>query len=112
DRAFFVEQEAVRNREQFETRVAKGKTRLMDVAQEICRIAGEILVEHQAVRAKMMQPAYAAWPRTLTDIRAQLRELLPPGFLAAVPFERLKHYSRYLKAVAMRLDKLASNPER
>ena len=112
DRAFFVEQEAVRNRKQFETRVAKGKTRLMDVAQEICRIAGEILVEHQAARAKMMQPAYAAWPRALTDIRAQLRELLPPGFLAAVPFERLKHYPRYLKAVAMRLDKLASNPER
>ena len=112
DRAFFVEQETLRNRKQFETRVAKGKTRLMDVAQEICRIAGEILVEHQAARAKMMQPAYAAWPRALTDIRAQLRELLPPGFLAAVPFERLKHYPRYLKAVAMRLDKLASNPER
>ena len=112
DRAFFVEQEPVRNRKQFETRVAKGKTRLMDVAQEICRIAGEILVEHQAVRAKMALPAYAAWPRAVADMRAQLRELLPPGFLAAVPFERLKHYPRYLKAVAMRLDKLASNPER
>ncbi len=112
DRAFFVEQEPVRNRKQFDMRVAKGKTRLMDVAQEIARIAGEILTEHQSVRAKLNQPAYAAWPRALADMRAQLRELLPPGFLASVPFDRLKHYPRYLKAIAMRLDKIASNPER
>jgi ATP-dependent helicase HrpA len=112
DRAFFVEQDAIRNRKQFETRAAKGKTRLMDVAQEICRIGTEILVEHQALRAKLGQPQYAAWPRALADIRAQLKELLPPGFLAVIPFERLKHYPRYIKAIAMRLDKIASNPER
>jgi ATP-dependent helicase HrpA len=112
DRAFFVEQEAVRNRKAFETRVAKGKTRLMDVAQEVCRIAGEILAEHQALRAKMNQPAYAAWPRALADVRAQLHELMGAGFLAAVPFDRLKHYPRYLRAIGMRLDRIASNPER
>ena len=112
DRAFFVEQEAVRNRKQFETRVAKGKMRLMDVAQEICRISGEILVEHQALRTKLSQPQYAAWPRALADIRGQLKELLAPGFLAIVAFERLKHYPRYIRAIAMRLDKIASNPER
>jgi len=112
DRAFFVEREPVRNRKQFDTRVAKAKTRLMDVAQEICRIAGEILAEHQGLRAKINQPQYSAWPRALADIRSQLRELLTPGFLASVPFDRLKHYPRYLRAVAMRLDKIASNPER
>jgi len=112
DRAFFVEQEPIRNRKQFETRAAKGKMRLMDVAQEICRIAGEILAEHQTLRTKINQPQFAAWPRALADIRAQLKELLSPGFLAGVPFERLKHYPRYLRAIAMRLDKIASNPER
>jgi ATP-dependent helicase HrpA len=112
DRAFFVEREPIHDRKQFETRAAKGKTRLMDVAQEICRIAGEILAEHQTLRAKIHQPQYVAWPRALADIRAQLRELLPTGFLASTPFDRLKHYPRYLKAIAMRLDKIASNPER
>ncbi|HVY06203.1 MAG TPA: ATP-dependent RNA helicase HrpA [Burkholderiales bacterium] len=112
DRAFFVEDEPVRDRKHFDTRVAKGKTRLMDVAQEICRIAAEILVEYQTLRAKLGQPAYAAWPRAVADIRSQLKELLPPGFLANIPFDRLKHYPRYLKAIAMRLDKIASNPER
>jgi ATP-dependent helicase HrpA len=112
DRAFFVEQEPVRNKKAFEIRVAKGKTRLMDVAQEVCRIAGEILAEHQALRAKMNQPACASWPRALADVRAQLHELMGAGFLAAVPFERLKHYPRYLRAIGMRLDRIASNPER
>ncbi|MGQ0580243.1 MAG: ATP-dependent RNA helicase HrpA [Betaproteobacteria bacterium] len=112
DRAFFVEDEPVRNRKSFETRVAKGKTRLMDVAQEICRIAAEILAEHQALRSKLDQPQHAAWPRAVADVRSQLRELLGPGFLSTVPFERLKHYPRYLRAIAVRLDKIASNPER
>ena len=112
DRAFFVEQERVRDREAFETRVAKGKTRLMDVAQEVCRIAGEILTEHQALRLKLGQPQHAAWPRAVADIRSQLRELMGPGFLASIPFERLKHYPRYLQAIAVRLDRIASNPER
>ncbi len=112
DRAFFVEQEPIRNRKQFDIRAAKGKTRLMDVAQELCRIAGEILAEHQTLRAKIGQPQFAAWPRVLSDIRAQLKELLSPGFLATVPFDRLKHYSRYIRAIAIRLDKIASNPER
>ncbi|HEX7810711.1 MAG TPA: ATP-dependent RNA helicase HrpA [Burkholderiales bacterium] len=112
DRAFFVEHERVRSRKAFETRVAKGKTRLMDVAQEVCRIAGEILAEHQALRLKLNQPQYAAWPRAIADIRAQLRELMGPGFLAATPFERLKHYPRYLRAIGVRLDRIASNPER
>ncbi len=42
----------------------------------------------------------------------QRKELLSPGFLAGVPFERLKHYPRYIRAIAVRLDKIASNPER
>jgi ATP-dependent helicase HrpA len=112
DRAFFVEDEPVRDRKAFEVRVAKGKTRLMDVAQEICRIAAEILAEHQALRSKLDQSQHAAWPRAVADVRSQLRELLGPGFLASVPFERLKHYPRYLRAIAVRLDKIASNPER
>ncbi|HWH46886.1 MAG TPA: ATP-dependent RNA helicase HrpA, partial [Burkholderiales bacterium] len=112
DRAFFVENEPVCNRKAFETRVAKGKTRLMDVALEICRIAAEIFAEHQTLKNRLEQPQHAAWPRAVADIRSQLRELLGSGFLASVPFERLKHYPRYLRAIGVRLDRIASNPER
>jgi len=112
DRAFFVESEPVNDARAFETRVAKGKMRLMDVANEVCRIVGEVLAEYQLLRAKVNAPQHAAWPRVIADIRSQLRELMGPGFIASVPFERLKHYPRYLRAIGVRLDKLASNPER
>ena len=48
----------------------------------------------------------------MNDIKSQLRELLPPGFLVSVPFARLRNYPRYLKAIAPRLDKYPSNPDR
>ena len=33
-----------------------------------------------------------------------------PGFAKAVPLERLRHYARYVRAVAMRIDRARSNP--
>ncbi|MFN0038988.1 MAG: DUF3418 domain-containing protein, partial [Burkholderiales bacterium] len=112
DRAFFVESDPVRDKKTFETRVAKAKTRLPDVAQEVCRIANAILSEHQTLRMRLGQSQVVAYPRALADIRAQVRELMPSGFLASVTFDRLKHVPRYLEAISVRLNKIASNPER
>ena len=33
-----------------------------------------------------------------------------PGFLRAVSPERLRHYARYMKAIAVRVDRARSNP--
>jgi ATP-dependent helicase HrpA len=44
--------------------------------------------------------------------RKQLGRLIGKRFIADTPFERLQHFPRYLKAVAMRLDKLRANPAR
>jgi ATP-dependent helicase HrpA len=48
----------------------------------------------------------------VTDIEAQLKRLMGRNFLADTPFERLQHYPRYFKAVAVRLEKLKANPAR
>jgi ATP-dependent helicase HrpA len=112
DRAFFVDSEPVRERKAFDARVVKAKTRLAEVANELCRLTAEILTAHQALRTRLSEPRYAAWPRAIGDIRAQLKSMLSEGFIVSVPFEHLKHYPRYLEAVGVRLDKLASNPER
>ena len=42
----------------------------------------------------------------------QARHAIGKRFIAETPFERLQHFPRYLKAVAMRLDKLRANPSR
>jgi ATP-dependent helicase HrpA len=110
DRAFFVEPEPVRTRPTFDERVSKAKTRLTDVAKEVCRVVGEIVSEYQALRPRLNQQGVPIWQRAMTDIRNQLKELLHPGFIVSVPLARLKDYPRYLKAIQLRLDKFSINP--
>jgi len=112
DRAFFVDAELVRDRKAFDARVAKAKVRLVEVASELCRLTGEILVQYQSLRTRLNDDRFAAWPRALADVRAHLGLLLPERFIFETPFERLKHLPRYLQAAGVRLDKLASNSDR
>ena len=110
DRAFFVEDERVRDASAFQERVGKAKTRLIDVAKEVCRVVGEILAEYQALRPRMNQQGVPIWQRAMTDIRNQLKELLPPGFLLRRRCRGSEHFPRYLKAIQVRLDKFGINP--
>ena len=48
----------------------------------------------------------------MADIDAQLKRLMDKQFVIKTPFERLQHYPRYLKAIALRLDKLKADPGR
>ncbi len=117
DRAFFVDTGAddagpVRDRKAFEARVGKAKVRLAEVANELCRLVGEILAQYATLRTRLDDARFAAWPRAIADIRNQLALLLAPRFVVTTPFERLRHFPRYLQAIGVRLDKLASNSDR
>ena len=112
DRAFFVEDEPVRNQAAFDARVAKARTRLMDVANEVCRLVGEILREYHQLKPRLAQPGAQAWQRFMTDLKSQLKALLPGGFIVSTPYVRLREVPRYLRAIGVRLDKFASNPAR
>ncbi len=88
----------------FKQRCAEAKTRLGLLAQEISRLIGQILTEWQAVHKKL--PAFRAFPVVVQDIEKQLARLITRRFIAETPFERLQHFPRYLRAAALRLDKL------
>jgi ATP-dependent helicase HrpA len=45
-------------------------------------------------------------------VKQQCARLLQAGFLARTPWARLQHFPRYLKAAALRLDKLRTEPAR
>jgi ATP-dependent helicase HrpA len=95
----------------FAARREAARGRILLVAQEILRLVGTVLSEHAAVTRKLagMQKAF---PQAAADIAAQLAELMPKKFILATPFERLQHYPRYLKAIALRLDKARNDPAR
>jgi ATP-dependent helicase HrpA len=95
---------------EFLQRCEEGKTRLSLLAQEICRLGGSILTEYQALRKKLQ--GLKNFPLAGREIEEQLAYLLPKNFIAATPWERLQHFPRYLKAVALRLEKLRADPSR
>jgi len=95
----------------FDTRVAQAKGRVVLVAQEVARLVGAILAEHGTVQKKLVA-LQKTHPPASADIAAQLAELLAKDFICATPYERLQHYPRYLKGVALRLDKLRNDSPR
>ncbi len=95
----------------FAHRVEEGRSRFTLIAQEIARSAAQIQAERAALE-KRLAAAERAFPQAVSDIRAQLERLLGPGWLARTPWERLQHLPRYLKAAALRLEKLRADPRR
>jgi ATP-dependent helicase HrpA len=94
----------------FKARVEEGRTRLNLIAQEVARLAGGILTEYAAAVRKLKD---ARPPKDVADdIAAQLQRLMPKRFVAQTPYAQLQHFPRYLKAIALRLDKLKGDPER
>ena len=95
----------------FTERRDAAKGRILLVAQEIVRLAGQILAEQMALQKKLAA-AQKAFPQACADIAAQLAELLPKRFIVATPYERLQHFPRYLKAIVLRLDKAKNDSAR
>jgi ATP-dependent helicase HrpA len=74
-------------------------------AEEILRGAHDARLRLDALNSPALAPA-------ARDIRAQLDELIGPGFLTAAGASRLPALARYVKAIGRRLDKLTDNAGR
>jgi ATP-dependent helicase HrpA len=110
DRTFLADSLPMRQAE-YAQRVQEGRSRLSLIAQEMQRLAATILAEHAQVQ-KRIAGVQKAYPQAAEDVKQQCARLLQAGFLARLPWERLQHFPRYLKAAALRLDKLRSDPAR
>jgi ATP-dependent helicase HrpA len=104
ERTFLAESLPMRQVE-FAQRVHEGRNRLNLIAQEMQRLAATILAEQAQVQ-KRVAAMHKAYPQAAEDVKQHGARLLQAGFLARVPWQRLQHFPRYLKAAALRLDKL------
>lgn len=94
----------------FKLRVEEGRGRLALIANEIARMALAVLLDHAAALRKLKDTRA---PKDLhDDIQAQLARLVPKHFLSITPWSQLQHLPRYLKGIAMRLDKWRADPAR
>ncbi|QCP49195.1 ATP-dependent RNA helicase HrpA [Trinickia violacea] len=94
----------------FHARRDEGKSRLNLLAQEIARLVGQILADYAAAAKKLVQakPFAAAY----TDLQSQLNALIGKRFVLDTPYAQLAHFPRYLKGIALRVDKLKADPAR
>ena len=94
----------------FATRVEQAKSRLVLLANEVARAAGAALEGWQAA-LKRMATIKGASP-ALDDMKGQLARLIGKRFVADTPSAQLAHLPRYLKAIGLRVEKLAREPAR
>ncbi len=106
DRVFIGDDESVRTRGEFAARLDLGWNRLRPTVEEVCSLIEKILERVHDLSLKLAEPAPEAWATSLADVRFQLTQLLPRRFLTKVPYARLEHYPRYLRAVQRRFERL------
>jgi ATP-dependent helicase HrpA len=99
------------NAEEFAERVSSGKPRLTLIAHEIARHTLTALEAHAETQKKMAQ-AKAISPAAHADMLEQIQGLIFSKMLVEIPYAQLVHLPRYLKAIALRIEKMRTNPAR
>ena len=81
--------------------------------EKILKEIVEVLQQRREVLdaiSKVEERAGGRNKKTGLFFRAQVTELLPPGFLSEISCSELPHLSRYLKAIAIRMERRMTNP--
>ena len=78
--------------------------------QQLTLEVGEILTELTKTRVKLSD-AKQVTPSLVVEVKQQLERLVSPGFVCATPPEWLSQLPRFLRAVALRIDKAMIDPE-
>ncbi|MEO8857399.1 MAG: DUF3418 domain-containing protein, partial [Burkholderiaceae bacterium] len=94
----------------FQRRLEEGRGRLTLIANEVARLGGAVLNEYAVAVRKLRDCRHAT--DASADVAQQLQRLMPKDFLTATPWPQLQHVGRYLKAAALRLDKVRADPAR
>jgi len=99
-----------RDRAAFLARRDEARGKLSLIAQEIARLLTTIVAEGAGLPKKMN--AVRGFPAVIADVEQQLARLFPRNVVVEVPAAQLAHYPRYLKAIALRLEKIRIDPSR
>jgi ATP-dependent helicase HrpA len=94
----------------FHTRRDEGRSRLTLLAQEIARLVGQILTEYASTTKKLVQAK--SFTAAHADMQSQLDGLISKRFVVETPYAQLAHFPRYLKGIALRVDKLKADSAR
>ncbi len=98
----------VRDASAFKARIAQDVAQVVRTEAEISRIFRDSLVFAAELDGRLSAGGFC--DETVESVTTQLAWLLYRGVPRLVPLARLKHYSRYFKGIAVRLDRARTNP--
>jgi len=114
DEAFGLAEELPRDKATFTSRLADGRAQLGELLVQLGRLAVDHAVELQRiqglVRPLVGKPGIAR--AVVDDVQSQLGHLLPPDVWRSTPVPRLHHILRYLRALTLRLQRQANDPQK
>ncbi len=103
--AFELEQRLPRSDKEFKSMFESGRSRLVEAAERIEALLYRVLDAYQEV-LKELSSLRTSETRDLTrDVENQLSHLIFSNFMFQIPWQWLKEYPRYLKAISLRLEK-------
>ena len=109
--AIFPQKQLVRDGESFNHCVQSGLPRVVDLAQQKASIIESTLPVLHQCRQKLtalgLQAVYAK-----SDIESQIKRLFSTSTLRQIDLDQLGQYPRYVRAIEIRLDKLATQVSR
>lgn len=109
DRALLHDDPLPRTAAEFTAHGQRAKSRLPEVTAALARLLQQIGNEYQLVLGRL---ASTRNDRVKSELDEQLGKLIYPGFLSKTAWQRLQQFPRYLKGMALRLEKLSAYPER
>ena len=96
----------------FERLASAARARLGPLAAGAAAQAGDLVAAALALETRLAATRAPALAPAVSDMRAQVRSLVAPGFVSRAGLGRLRDIARYLEAVRLRLDKLGERPGR
>lgn len=99
----FFDQGLLWTKNEFEQRLNENKNQLIAHGLAIEKLLIEIIEQDYLLRQYIQKAETYA----IEDAKAQREALLTPHFVSNTPYEHLQHMPRYMKALALRLEKIA-----
>ncbi|QDT69243.1 ATP-dependent RNA helicase HrpB [Planctomycetes bacterium MalM25] len=96
-----------RSREAFDALMHSASQRIAVATQESAKPIASLLKAWREAKQQVTQRGGPSEHLAVTEVREQIDELTPEGFLTATPWDRLLHLPRYLRAATLRLKRVA-----
>ena len=106
---FVRDRPPVRDADEFARRMEEGRNARIEAQVEIGRLASDILAAAAGIAARTADGSGVP-EDTAAAVSTQLTWLVCRGFPRYVPLARLRHFARYLKGMAVRMERARNNP--